>query len=536
MEAADLGSSFRSIILERLQRRNLICGQFESLFTSYNELTEYVTHLARNRPFRSGSISVEGAGEGKISELEASLAELYRKKEQNDQQLIETNNRLAQLRRDYEAQIIMKEEFLKENQALKNDLEQKVAIIAKLTESNQLLKDEFFALQASYTSIEERCRRAEEERNDLIERLKDLKEKQIKFFNEQNERETEERRRRMQSDIEAAVSNIPPSGDDKAFEIIGAVNDQAANEFIGDIIPTKCASKFECHDGEVNDVLWFPTGQYFATGGSDRKVRLFEMVSGKHEKKATLSGCNGSVMRIDFNLETRQVLAAGTDFAIRIWGVDDLRSKHSLTGHGDKVSTAKFYMGGVKVVSGSHDRTIKIWDLSTRKCARTFFPGSTVLDIVSNDKQCGMIVSGHFDKKVRMWDARSEEPVSMVQLGGKVTSLAISSDCLYLLCSSRDETLSLIDLRNYQVVHIYSAEQYRTSCDYSRCVISPGMEYCAAGSTDGHVFIWNTHTTKLEKTLSKGGHDRPVLSLSWHPKGHMLLSSDRQKTVCLWTS
>lgn len=52
-----------------------------------------------------------------------------------------------------------------------------------------------------------------------------------------------------------------------------------------------------------------------------------------------------------------------------------------------------------------------------------------------------------------------------------------------------------------------SAEQYRTSCDYSRCVISPGMEYCAAGSTDGHVFIWNTHTTKLEKTLSKGGHE-----------------------------
>uniref|UniRef100_A0A915A685 Autophagy-related protein 16 domain-containing protein n=1 Tax=Parascaris univalens TaxID=6257 RepID=A0A915A685_PARUN len=524
------------IVRRGIGRRNLICSQFESVFTSYGELIEYVTHLARNRPFRSGSLTLEGAGEGKISELEASLAELYRKKEQNDQQLIETNNRLAQLRRDYEAQVIMKEEFLKENQSLKKDLEQKVAIIAKLTESNQLLKDEFFALQASYTSIEERCRRAEEERNDLIERLKDLKEKQIRFFNEQNERETEERRRRMQSDIEAAVSNIPQSGDDKAFEIIGAVNDQAASEFIGDIIPTKCAAKFECHDGEVNDVLWFPTGQYFATGGSDRKVRLFEMVNGKHEKKATLSGCNGSVMRIDFNLETRQVLAAGTDFAIRIWGVDDLRSKHSLTGHGDKVSTAKFYMGGVKVVSGSHDRTIKIWDLSTRKCAKTFFPGSTVLDIVSNDKQCGMIISGHFDKKVRMWDARSEEPVSMVQFGGKVTSVAISSDCLYLLCSSRDETLSLVDLRNYQVIHIYSAEQYRTSCDYSRCVISPGMEYCAAGSTDGHIFIWNTHTTKLEKTLSKGGHDRPVLSLSWHPKGHMLLSSDRQKTVCLWTS
>ncbi|VDM47978.1 unnamed protein product [Toxocara canis] len=492
--------------------------------------------MARNRPVRSGSISSEVADEGRIAELEASLAELYRKKEQNDQQLIETNNRLAQLRRDYEANIIMKEELMKENQILKKDLEQKAAVIAQLTESSQLLKDEFFALQASYTSIEERCRHAEEERNDLIERLKDLKEKQIKFFNEQNERENEERRRRMQSDIEAAVANIPPNVDDKAFEIIGAVNDQAASEFIGDIIPTKCASKFECHDGEVNDVLWFPTGQYFGTGGSDRKVRLFEMLGGKHEKRATLTGCNGSVMRIDFSLETRQVLAAGADFAIRVWGVDDLRAKHSLTGHGDKVSTAKFHTGGLKVISGSHDRTIKMWDLNTRKCARTFFPGSTVLDIAANDRQCGMMISGHFDKKVRMWDTRTEEPVHTIQLGGKVTSLTISADGLYVLCSSRDETLSLIDLRNYQVVHIYSAEQYRTSYDYSRCVISPGMEYCAAGSADGHIFIWNLHTTKLEKTLSKGGHDRPVLSLSWHPKGHMLLSSDRQKTVCLWSS
>lgn len=126
---------------------------------------------------------------------------------------------------------------------------------------------------------------------------------------------------------------------------------------------------------------------------------------------------NGSIMRIDFNSETRQILAAGTDFAIRIWGVDDLRARvcvyiwntslgnmrkihyfvifisatfevfstqcyflisglafnshwfqHTLTGHSDKVATARFNADGTKVISGSHDRTIRIWDLSTRKC------------------------------------------------------------------------------------------------------------------------------------------------------------------------
>ncbi|VDK43612.1 unnamed protein product [Anisakis simplex] len=543
METAGSNSDFRATILQRLQRRNLICGQFETVFNSYNELTDYVSHFARNRPFRSSPVNEETGNDAKIAELESLLTELYRKKEQNDQQLIETNNRLSELRREYEAQIILKDELLKENQILKKELKQKITLIDEITSDKLLLKDEFFALQASYSSIEEKCRHAEEERDDYIKRLKELKEKQIMFFNEQNEKENEERRRRMQSDIEAAVNNIPPTVDDKAFEIIGVTNDQAANEFIGDIIPLKCSSKFESHDGEVNDVLWFPTGQFFATGGSDRKVRLYELQSDKHEKKATLTGCNGAVMRIDFNLETHQVLAAGADFAIRIWGVDDYRSKHSLTGHGDKVSSAKFYAGGLKVVSGSHDRTIKIWDLNTRKCmissfrsgAKTFFPGSTVLDIASNDRQCGMILSGHFDKKIRVWDTRCDEPVQLIQLGGKVTSLDISSDGVYSLCSSRDEMLSLIDLRTFQIVHIYSAEQYRTSYDYSRCVISPGMEYCAAGSADEmYEYIYDFIRKILSRNYSNCS--RPVLSLSWHPKGHMLLSCDKHKTVCLWSS
>lgn len=52
-----------------------------------------------------------------------------------------------------------------------------------------------------------------------------------------------------------------------------------------------------------------------------------------------------------------------------------------------------------------------------------------------------------------------------------------------------------------------SADQYRTGSDHIRCTISPGMEYIASGSSDGSIFIWNLKTTKLEKTLRKGGHE-----------------------------
>lgn len=43
-------------------------------------------------------------------------------------------------------------------------------------------------------------------------------------------------------------------------------------------------------------------------------------------------------------------------------------SQHTLTGHSQKVMSAKFIGGATKVVSGAHDRTLKIWDLRSKQC------------------------------------------------------------------------------------------------------------------------------------------------------------------------
>lgn len=45
-----------------------------------------------------------------------------------------------------------------------------------------------------------------------------------------------------------------------------------------------------------------------------------------------------------------------------------LRPQHTLTGHSGKVLSARFLLDNARIVSGSYDRTLKLWDLRSKVC------------------------------------------------------------------------------------------------------------------------------------------------------------------------
>lgn len=156
--------------------------------------------------------------------------------------------------------------------------------------------------------------------------------------------------------------------------------------------------------------------------------------------------------------------------------------KHTLTGHSGKVMAAKYVQEPIKVVTGSHDRTLKIWDLRSIACIETKFAGSSCNDLCTTDSLGSTIISGHYDKKIRFWDIRTEKQADDVLMPAKITSLDLSkgkcvgpkvlgayrklmpasasvpshTDCNYLICSVRDDTIKLLDLRKNQVISTFA--------------------------------------------------------------------------------
>lgn len=296
-------------------------------------------------------------------------------------------------------------------------------------------------------------------------------------------------------------------------------------------VPSTALHVFEAHDGEVNAVRFSPGSRLLATGGMDRRVKLWEVVAGRCEPKGALTGSNAGITSIEFDSAGSYLLAASNDFASRIWTVDDYRLRHTLTGHSGKVLSARFLLDNARIVSGSYDRTLKLWDLRSKVCMKTVFAGSSCNDIVCTE-QC--VMSGHFDKKVRFWDIRAESIVQELELLGRVTSLDLNHDRTELLTCSRDDLVKIIDLRTNTVRQTFSAQGFKCGADWTRVTFSPDGSYVAGGSADGALYVWNVLTGKVDRTLDRN-HNSAINSVSWSPSGAYVASVEKGSKAILWS-
>jgi len=80
----------------------------------------------------------------------------------------------------------------------------------------------------------------------------------------------------------------------------------------------------------------------------------------------------------------------------------------------------------------------------------------------------------------------------------------------------------------------FSAEAYKTGMNWAKSSFSPDGSFIVAGSHDGNIFVWNTNSARVDRSLR--GHSVAVAAVSWSYNGMQMYSADKDKTVIIWES
>jgi len=482
--------------------------------------------------------------EKKILDLQENLAEALKSKSDSVQKLCDIKTELDEkdrANRHLSAIVNQLEKELKE-------LKDKYVILENKYKTQT---DEYLALTLSYKSLEKRHHALKIDNDNMSLKILAAKREDAERLNAENDKILKLQRERERRTVEANVAAMTreqakkhAAGDINAltlgamaadnFETLGDDDEFSIYNFPARI-PSAPEFSFEAHDGGSSAARWYynsgPRDNFLATGGQDRKVKIWKIADSKATQVGdALQGSNSSITSID--VEADSLLASSCDMATRVWNLNNQRLNLTLTGHSAKVNSAKFVGDNKKIVSGSADRTVKLWDVVKGACTRTFFAGSNCFDLVYGNYQT---ISSHFDKKIRGWDFTQDknDPAWVILLNEKVISVDVSVDQNKLACCLKDNTIKCVDLRNNNVVfQTYTDERFRVGDDSWKVSFSNDGQYVSCGSSDGSFYIWDVNTAKLEANLKN--HSGKVIATCWSPDGKRMASIENGRRVTIW--
>ena len=203
-------------------------------------------------------------------------------------------------------------------------------------------------------------------------------------------------------------------------------------------------------------------------------------------------------------------------------------------GHSGVISSVKFSPDDKYILSGSHDGTIKLWDVPTRREIRTLLGHSAVTSVAfSPDGRYalsgGWDYSNGQDFSLKLWDLNSGKQIRKYSGHTQyVTSVVFSPDGQSILSGSRDKTLILWNTSKGKIVRILTGH----TGDITSIAFSYDGKYILSGSSDKTIKLWSSKTGKLLQTIA--GHSRYVSTVAFSPNGKYIASGSGDKTLKIW--
>lgn len=327
------------------------------------------------------------------------------------------------------------------------------------------------------------------------------------------------------------------------------------------------------HTTYIGSIAFDPKGKIFASGSSDRTIKLWDVETGKELR--TLTGHTSAVFSVAFSADGKTLASGDADGPIKLWNVATGTELRTFSGHTDSVHAVTFSADGKTLASVSDDATVKLWDIATsaNKTLRgphvygprltafspdgkTLISGDYLFDIVTGVERRLLTghtsfihsvsfshdgktyASGNSDNSVKIWDAKTgNEQRTLIGHTAPVKLVRFSADGKSLMSGSGTAEMSIWDIvTTIKFWDVETGKELRTLEGYNWPINSiayrPDGKTFMCGSWDGSIKMWDIETGKELNPHKR--HTSWILSVTFGVGGKLLASGNADNAIKLW--
>ncbi len=338
--------------------------------------------------------------------------------------------------------------------------------------------------------------------------------------------------------------------------LVTASHDGTANVY--DIKTGKKIADFTGHRGPVFVAEFSPDGQTIATGGFDHRVLLWKpedqpwtnlqlLAEGKQDQSpvfTALDSHTSGVRTLEYSSDGRRLLTGSDDNTLKLWNLETKRPLETLRGHDGWIAKCTLSPDGKWALSASHDQHVRLWNLGGYEETRVL--GGHVLnghgDVVLNaalSRDGQFAATASRDRTARLWSVKHGTELKTFAEGHSFLSMRaiFSPDGRWLFTAAFDNTV-----RVWNVAHGTEVARLDRTGRSAALAVSPDGKYLVTGSNDNSAKVW-----ELESVLKAAhsqqppkphwvlkDHRREITTLAISPDGTFLYTGDAKGRGCLW--
>jgi WD40 repeat protein/tRNA A-37 threonylcarbamoyl transferase component Bud32 len=226
-----------------------------------------------------------------------------------------------------------------------------------------------------------------------------------------------------------------------------------------------------------------------------------------------------------------ELLVSGSDDkTIKLWNLRNQKEIRTLEGHKEFIYSVALSADGQTLASGGKDNTIKIWDLNTGQKNHTLVGHSSYVNSVALSADNQTLVSGSYDTTIKIWNLKTgQEMHTLKGHEGEVLSVAISPDSQTIASGSTDRTVKIWNIKTGKLLRTLTGHLG----DINAVAISPNQKIVVSVSDDRTIRVWNLNTGReLRPPLT--GHSADVNAIAFSPDNEKIATGSDDTTVRIW--
>ncbi len=264
------------------------------------------------------------------------------------------------------------------------------------------------------------------------------------------------------------------------------------------------------------------------------------------------------------DISKQDIVVSASENELLLWNKRQCTDR--LVGHSNTIKTVAFSNSGQHMVSGSMDKTIKVWSSANKKVIKTLNghkEGVNRVDFSNTDKY---IISAGYDNKIIIWDWMNDKAVK--ELSIKHTNFSINDqDVLAYIDSScsltmfdlqslsvkkiignfcgapvfcpqkniiavKDSIFRFIDIHTKKVLSTLDIKKENAAREVSTFEFRPDGQYLFAGIWGGDIEVWDWQRNKLIHILQ--GHDMNLVNDLCFNSKNQLISASGDRSLKFW--